>query len=100
MAKSAFREAGSPRSLLLGFVDTQAPSSEFEAIELFYRRCHRRFVGKLNEGETSGTTGVAVGGNKDLNHSAHFDKKSFKLALCSIEAQVSDKNFADDNLLW
>jgi hypothetical protein len=70
------------------------------AIEPLDGRCGSLLLSEFDEGKSSWTTGIAVGRQKYLYHLPSSRKKTFKLALHRIVAQVPYKNLgANDDLL-
>ena len=91
---------GGAALLLLCFADMKSPTVELMAFELLDGLCDSRLLGELDEGKPSWTTGIAIIRQEYLYHLPHFRKKTLKLALRCIVAQVPDENLvANDDLL-
>jgi hypothetical protein len=70
------------------------------AVELLDGLCDSHLLGELDKAKPSCATGDAVEWQNHLCHVAHFGKKSFKIFLRCIVAQIPNKNLgADDALL-
>jgi hypothetical protein len=75
----------------------KTPSVELLAVEPFDSLYGSHLLGELDKAKPFCTTGNAVERQSHLCHMAHFGKKSFKLLLRCIVAQIPNKNLGADN---
>jgi hypothetical protein len=78
----------------------KTPALELVAVEPLDSLCASLLLGEFNKGKTSCAAGVTVDWQGYLCHVTDFRKKSFKIVLRRIVAQVPNKNLgANDDLL-
>ena len=76
-----------------GFVDGEAASIEFLLIQRFARRASLSVVVHLDEAETLGPPGFALGDDGRRDDRSVGGKRPLSIAVCYVIAQVADVQF-------
>ena len=84
---------------LFGFVHAQVPARKIVTVEPFDSCCCCGRVNKLDKGESSWATGLAIDRQEDITQLAHFRKKAFQLLVCRLKTQVPYKKFGANAVL-